>query len=103
MRQYLALACLVLAGLGLLGGVAAWLDHNGYARAKVECAIEAGKQSTEIARLRRLMEETWRAAGDRIAQQRKDLDDAVATVDATPAGNVICLPADSVRALDAVR
>jgi hypothetical protein len=103
MRQYLALGGLALAGLAMLGGVAAWLDHNGYARAKIECAIAAGRQSAEIAGLRRQIEEGWRDAGDRIAEQRKDLDDAVATVDATPAGTTLCLPADSVRALDAIR
>ena len=103
MRQYLALAGLALAGLAMLGGVAAWLDGNGYARAKVECALEASRQAGEIAGLRRQIEEGWRDAGDRIAQQRKELDDAVAMVDATPAGDAVCLAAERVRALDAVR
>lgn len=103
MRNALAIAGLVLAALTLLGGVAAWLDHNGYARAKVECALEASRQAGEIAGLRRQIEEGWRDASDRIADQRKELDDAVATVDATPAGDTLCLPAERVRALDAVR
>lgn len=103
MRQYLALGGLIPAGLTLLGGTAAWLVGTGYDRARAECAAEALKQSAEIAGLRRQIEEGWRAAGDRIAEQRKDLDDAVATVDATPAGSALCLAADSVRALDAIR
>lgn len=103
MRQYIALGFVVLAGLGLLGGVAAWLDGNGYARAKAECAIEAAQQEQAIAAARREIEQQWIRDADRISERRKELDDAVATVDATPAGDLVCLPADSVRALDAVR
>lgn len=100
MRPYLIVG--VVAALAL-ASLAFWLEGVGYQRAKVECAIEAGKQSAEIAGLRRQIAEGWRAAGDTIAEQRKELDDAVATVDATPAGDLVCLPAERVRALDAVR
>lgn len=103
MRNALAIGGLVLAGLALLGGVAAWLVGAGYDRAKAECALAAARQSAEIAGLRRQIEDSWRDAGDRIALRKKELDDAVATVDATPAGDLVCLPAERVRALDAIR
>lgn len=103
MRQSLLLASLVAAALLGLGGVAAWLDHAGYSRAKAECALAAARQTAEIATLRRKIEESWRTAGDRINTKRKELDDAVAAVEASSGGGAVCLPADSVRALDAIR
>lgn len=103
MRNALAIGAAALAGLAMLGSVAAWLVATGFDRAKAECALAAAHQSAEIAGLRRQIEEGWRDAGDRIAIRKKELDDAIATVDATPAGDAVCLAADSVRALDAIR
>lgn len=103
MRDLLTGAALALAVAGMLGALAAWLAGTGYDRAKAECALAAARQSAEIAGLRRQIEESWRDAGDRIAQKRRELEDAVATVDAAAGGAAECLPADSVRALDAIR
>lgn len=103
MRDLLTGAGLALFVAGLLGGVAAWLVDVGHDRAMAECALAAARQNAEIAGLRRQIEEGWRDAGDRITRQEKELDDAVATVDAAAGGAAECLPADSVRALDAIR
>lgn len=103
MRDLAIIAGAALVVAALLGGVATWLVGSGYDRARAECALAAAQQNAEIAGLRRQIEEGWRDAGDRITTRRKELEDAVQTVDATPAGAARCLPADSVRALDAIR
>lgn len=93
MLRSLAVAAAILAGLG---SAALWLVDTGYRRGMADCQLEAVRIRTEI-------ETRWLREADRIAELNKERDDAVAAIDAADAGPAVCLGADSVQQLKAIR
>lgn len=89
---------LIAAGaiLGLLGSAALWLVDTGYRRGMADCEARADRIRTEI-------ETRWLREANRIATTNKERDDAVAAIDAADAGPAVCLGADSVQQLKAIR
>lgn len=84
------------AMLGLLGSAALWLVDAGYRRGMADCEARADRIRTEI-------ETRWLREADAIAETNKERDDAVAAIDQADAGALVCLDADSVQRLRAIR
>lgn len=84
------------AGLALLVVAAAWLVDAGYRSGMADCEARANRLRTEI-------ETRWLREADRIAQSNKERDDVVAAIDAADAGDTVCLRADSLQPLKAIR
>lgn len=104
------IAWLIVAGLGLgaLGGVYAFVRHQGYeagySRAEAECEAEkAAQREANEAAIRKSEEDLFRAA-DALALQNMELEDAIAEIDAAseadPDGGTLCLSAASVQRLN---
>lgn len=85
-----------VAGVVALAGIAAWLVDTGYRRGLADCHTEALRTRAEI-------EAQWIRAADAAAMANQERSDAVAAIDAADAGDALCLPADSVQRLRAIR
>ncbi len=101
----------ILALLGALGSAYAYVKHqgyvDGYAVARGECEAEKAAQEAANKKafsdaLRQLLDQV-----ETIQQKQTEIDDALTGIDeavaADPDGGVLCLTADGVRRLQAIR
>ncbi len=107
----LVIGLALLAILGALGGFAVYVRQLGYQDgfAAASKACEAEKRRIEDANSRAITEadrELMRSA-DRLSVQKMEFDHAVSGIDqasmADPDGALLCLGADSVQRLNAIR
>ena len=96
---------LVIAGVVLLalGGAAVTLEGMGYRRGQADALAEAAEQQRQLETARREVELQLSRDVGVLAARNKELEDAIATVEAEPGGGGAGLPAGVVRALDAIR
>lgn len=100
-----------LAVVGGLGATYVYVRHQGYsqgfAEARTVCAAEQAEQAEANRAAVRDAEQRLYELADQLSLKELELDDALADIDAAvaadPDGDLLCLDADSLQRLNAIR
>lgn len=101
----------VAAIVGGLGAAYLYVRHqgysNGFADARASCEVEAERQAEANRNAIREAEQRLYELADQLSLKDLELDDALADIDAAvaadPDGDLLCLDADSLQRLNAIR
>lgn len=100
MRAQLLIAAVLLLALG---GAAVTIEDMGHRRGLAEARTAAEQQLQQLEMARQQVELKLSRDVGRLVARNKELENAIAAVEAEPGGNNAGLPAGVVRALDAIR